>query len=462
MIGKKISSYKILELIGKGGMSHVYLGRNIKTGSLAAIKILRKQYTQEEDYINRFFTREVEVTKSLHHKNIVNLFGYGKSRDIYYLVYEYIQGVTLDKYIKNSKKPSIKTIENIALQILSGLSYAHSLGIIHRDIKPQNILITNQGIAKITDFGIAKALSSTTITQTGMFMGSPGYISPEQADPNLIKGEKLDIRSDIYSMGILLFEMLTGKLPFTSDTPWGIVHKHIKEPAPNIKTLNKNIPDYLSYIVMKCLVKDRNGRFKSVNEIANIIRQKTFSINNIKDTSSKTVIIPSKTNLYDKYSNAQPIWKLFLLSILTVNLYNYYWYYRNWHYLRKQTGLDIKPGLRTLGLFVPILGWILVYNQFDDIRSLSVDEGVGKLFSPGLMIFLMILFTVASRALYQLLFITVPLSVLPIAIAQNTFNYYWKKVQPGLRMKTGLGVGEIIALVLVIITWIIVIMSLSV
>lgn len=275
-IGKTLSAYSIISKIGAGGMSNVFIGRNLNNGSFAAIKVLKKQYTQDEENVNKFFSREVKITKSLHHKNIVSILDFGKKDDNYFIIYELIEGITLDKYIKNNKV-SIENAENILLQLLSGLSYAHSLAIIHRDIKPQNIMITHKGEVKLTDFGIAKALSSATVTQTGVFMGSPGYISPEQADPTILKGEKIDKRTDIYSLGILIFELLSGRIPFTSETPWGIVNKHLNEPVPDIKRFNSLIPDYMVYIVNKCLEKNRNNRFSDVEEIIEIIKLKRYT-----------------------------------------------------------------------------------------------------------------------------------------------------------------------------------------
>ena len=271
MIGKQLKNYKLLEVIGTGGMSTVYLGRDINTGRLSAVKILKKQYTQENDHIERFFTRQIKLTGDLDHPNIVRLLDYGKSGETYFLVYELIQGISLDKHLKKHKL-SLARIESISLQILSGLSYAHQKGLVHRDIKPQNILITPEGIAKITDFGIARALSSSTITRTGMFIGSPGYVSPEQAD-----GKKVDTTSDLYSFGVVLFEMLARKLPFTSDTPWGIVNKHINEAPPDISKIVKDIPAYLSYIVAKCLVKSPHGRFSTADEIIDVLKSKSYA-----------------------------------------------------------------------------------------------------------------------------------------------------------------------------------------
>jgi Serine/threonine protein kinase len=274
-IGQTLSTYNIISKIGAGGMSDVFIGRNLNNGSLAAIKVLKKQFTQDEENINKYFLREVKITKSLHHKNIVSIIDFGRKDDNYFIIYELVEGITLDKYIKNNKV-SIENVENILLQLLSGLSYAHSLEIIHRDIKPQNIMITPAGVVKLTDFGIAKALSSATVTQTGIFMGSPGYISPEQADPTVLKGEKIDKRTDIYSLGILMFELLSGSMPFTSETPWGIVNKHLNEPVPDIKRFNSSIPDYMVYTVNKCLEKNRNNRFSDVEEIIEIIKLKRY------------------------------------------------------------------------------------------------------------------------------------------------------------------------------------------
>ncbi len=272
MIGKTLSTYKLIKVIGVGGMSTVYLGKDIHSGSLAALKVLKKAYTQDEDHLKRFFSREIKTTKSLNHKNIVKLLGHGKKGDTHFLIYEYIEGLSLDRYLAEHKKLPLKKIENIMLQVLAALSHAHSKDIVHRDIKPQNILVTSDEIVKITDFGIAKALSSTTITQTGMFMGSPNYISPEQAE-----GKKTDGRSDLYSLGVVLFEMLTRKLPFNADTPWAIVHKHIYTKAPDLSSISKKVPSYLSNVVSMSLSKNPQDRISSAEEMAHIITTKSYA-----------------------------------------------------------------------------------------------------------------------------------------------------------------------------------------
>ena len=386
MIDKKLKNYKLLEVIGTGGMSTVYLGRNIHTGSLAAVKVLKKAYTQDTEHIERFFTREIEITKYLHHKNIVSLLNYGRSGGTYYLIYEYVQGASLDKYLSKHKKIHLKAIESIALQILSALSYAHRQSIVHRDIKPQNILITDSGDVKITDFGIAKALSATTITTTGAFMGSPGYISPEQAE-----GERIDRRSDLYSFGVLLFEMLSGKLPFKSDTPWGVVNKHIHTPAPNISKIVKGIPPYLSYIVSKCLEKKPSNRFFSAFEIANVINTKSYAEHIVvkprgsvgEKPEIETVVKPKaeiekiyKTRKFERFWawNAIFIFSVLVITVVIVSFYiliisilrNYQslpiFTYNN-YFFNLSLGISLS-----LGFYIYVIG---IIEFFISIRGLS-------------------------------------------------------------------------------------------
>ena len=465
MIEKILSGYKLIEKIGTGGMSSVYLGRNVKDGSLAAVKVLKKQYTQEKEHVDRFFKREIDITRNLNHKNIVSLINYGNRSDTYYLIYEYIQGVSLDIFMANNKKLSISNIEKIFLQILSGLAYAHSKGIIHRDVKPQNILITSRGIVKITDFGIAKALSSKTITQTGVFMGSPGYISPEQAD-----GKKVDIRADIYSVGIILFELLVGKLPFRSDTPWGLVHKHIYDAPPDINKLKKNIPLHLSYIVSICLNKKPSERFNSVAEIVEIIKSKSIN----EKTIIKPVVVLNQaasdeidrgkveetyrqTTTNQRYAYNQPLWILILLTILTAGLYQIIWFYKNWRDLNEYNSLGTIPILRTFGLFVPLLGIILVYGQFSDIREYSSEGGIYNTYPPGWLFFGWLMLGVMGS---MVIYLGLLMQSVFLLVVQNVLNKYWQRHQSGIQLRTSMSPLEIVILVLSVIFWIIIIATL--
>lgn len=227
MIDRTISNrYKIEEELGSGGMATVFLAIDTFTGTKVAIKFLHPQHSKDFTYIERF-NREAETAIKLDHPNIVKVLDFGSQQGEHFIVMEYIEGRTLMQVLQKNGKFTEDEGLLIAKSITDALDYAHSLGIIHRDIKPQNIMLTNNGEIKVADFGIAKATTMTTLTQTGMFMGSPLYTSPEQA-----KGEKVDIRSDIYSLGITLFELIEGHPPFQSDSPWHIINMHITQEPP--------------------------------------------------------------------------------------------------------------------------------------------------------------------------------------------------------------------------------------
>jgi len=254
-------------------MSEVYLADDIISGKKLALKILDTKLSINPEYLHRF-KKEASICQQLNHKNIVKIQSYGTFKGSYYIAYDYIDGITLDKYIRQ-KNLTISEIENISVQILEALSFAHSKNIIHRDIKPSNIMLEN-GTVKVLDFGIAKQELSATVTKTGLFMGSPHYVSPEQ-----IEGHNIDNRSDLYSFGIVLYEIIEGKVPYSADTPWGIVRAHLDKSIPEI---TKHPPNYLKEVVYKCLSKKKEDRFKSTDEIISIIRNKG-------EIGSKTVII---------------------------------------------------------------------------------------------------------------------------------------------------------------------------
>ncbi len=293
---KRVKDFKIIDLIGSGATSNVYIARDLKNGIIGAIKIIKDNYIDDNETIKKYFSREVDATRSLNHENIIKLLDYGTYEHTYFLAYEYIQGVTLDKYIK--KKNSIEEIEKISLQILSGLNYAHSKNVVHRDLKPKNIMIDSHGTIKIMDFGISKILDNRDMTKTNLFAGSPGYISPEQADPSIIENKLVDNRADLYSFGILLFELLTNTLPFNSETPWGIIHKHLSEPPPDLKKIKKDVPLYLAEIVEKCLKKNREERYSTAQEIIKIIEKK--EMHGKEKSNSDTRIISNEKDLKEE------------------------------------------------------------------------------------------------------------------------------------------------------------------
>ena len=242
--GQKISDrYEIEKLIGEGGMANVYLATDTILGRKVAVKVLRGDLAGDEKFVRRF-QREALSASSLSHPNIVEIYDVGEDEGNFYIVMEYIEGKTLKQLIKKRGVLSLPEVMDIMLQLLDALATAHDSYIIHRDIKPQNIMIKDSGLVKITDFGIAMALNSAQLTQTNSVMGSVHYLPPEQAS-----GKGSTIRSDIYSLGILMFEMLTGKMPFRGDTAVEIALKHMKEELPSPKELNPVIPQSVENII---------------------------------------------------------------------------------------------------------------------------------------------------------------------------------------------------------------------
>ncbi|MGL5379788.1 Stk1 family PASTA domain-containing Ser/Thr kinase [Clostridium sp.] len=253
--------YELLEKIGEGGMSEVFKAKCNKLNRFVAVKILKKELANNEE-ISQKFKREATAIANLSDANIVNVLDVGTQDDIDYIVMEYINGKTLKDVIKFNGKLSYNTSIKIALQVAKALECAHKNNIIHRDIKPQNILVTESGEIKVTDFGIAKSADSSTITNTTSIIGSAHYLSPEQA-----KGTYIDCRADIYSFGIVLYEMVTGRLPFEGDSPVTIALKHLQETPKPPKELNLSLPDSLNKLILKCVEKEPIKRYQSAKEI---------------------------------------------------------------------------------------------------------------------------------------------------------------------------------------------------
>lgn len=262
LVGKVIGNrYEILEKIGEGGMATVYKARCNILKRYVAVKVLRDEFTTDEEFIKRF-NSEAQSAASLTHPNIVSIYDVGQEENIYYIVMELVQGKTLKEIINEDGVLPWKWSVNIAIQVASALEMAHRNNIVHRDIKPHNIIITEDGIAKVTDFGIAKAVSNSTITAFGTTIGSVHYFSPEHA-----RGGYTDAKSDIYSLGVVMYEMLTGRVPFDADTPVSIALKHMQEkPVEPIK-LNPSIPLAINKIIMKAMEKDISLRYQSATEM---------------------------------------------------------------------------------------------------------------------------------------------------------------------------------------------------
>ncbi|UCZ51782.1 Stk1 family PASTA domain-containing Ser/Thr kinase [Bacillus shivajii] len=262
MKGERINErYQIVKPVGGGGMADVYLAHDIILDREVAVKVLKAQFSKDDEFIRRF-RREAQAATSLAHPNVVNIYDVGEEKDLYYIVMEYIDGLTLKDYIQQKGKLDVHEAVSYMEQMVSAIDHAHENRIIHRDLKPHNILISKDGQAKITDFGIARAISEATITHTNSVLGSVHYLSPEQA-----RGGNVTYQSDIYSLGVVMYEMLTGEVPFQGDTAVSVAIKHLQTPLPYLRDMDPNIPQSVENVVLKATAKDPSDRFLSAGEL---------------------------------------------------------------------------------------------------------------------------------------------------------------------------------------------------
>ena len=351
LIGKIIGNrYEVLEEVGLGGMATVFKAKDHVLNRLVAVKVLKDEFTTDNEFIKRFNT-EAQAAASLSHPNIVSIYdvGHEEENNLYYIVMELVQGKTLKEIINAEGVLSWKWSLNIAMQIASALELAHKNGIIHRDIKPHNIIITEDGIAKVTDFGIAKAVSNSTITAFGTTIGSVHYFSPEQA-----KGGITDAKSDLYSLGVVMYEMLTGKVPIDADTPVSVALKHMQEDAREPIDINNEIPSAVNKIVVKAMQKDPINRYNSATEMLGDLRKA------LKDPEGDFVIIENKDGGYTRVMQA----------VKDESIPN------------KKTEVKTKTGFFTehpkAKVAVIILGLILLFVVVFLITKIAIDGGIKK------------------------------------------------------------------------------------
>ena len=257
--------YEVLEKVGTGGMSDVYKAKDHRLNRMVAVKVLKQEFSENATFVSKFRV-EAQAAAGLMHPNIVNGYDVGEEKSSYYIIMELVNGITLKKYIEKKGRLSPREAVTVAIQVAIGLAAAHRNHIIHRDIKPQNIIISKEGKVKVTDFGIAKASTSNTITSN--VMGSVHYTSPEQA-----RGGFSDEKSDVYSLGVTLFEMLTGRVPYEGDTTVAIALKHIQEPFPDPRELVPDLPYSVQQIVLKCCEKSPDMRYQNMEELASDLRR---------------------------------------------------------------------------------------------------------------------------------------------------------------------------------------------
>lgn len=268
--------YEIIEELGRGGMGRLYRVLDTKIDQEVALKILRPEISRDPQTIGRF-SNELRLARQVAHKNVCRMYHLGEDEGTHFIIMEFIPGQDLQSMIKMTKQLSMETAVSIAKQISEGLAEAHRLDVIHRDLKPGNVMIDREGNARVLDFGIARSLKSRGMTESGHMIGTPEYMSPEQAQDTGV-----DQRSDIYSLGIMLYEMVTGKVPFTGDTPISITIKHIEEMPKSPKTLAPQIPDVLNQLIMKCLAKNKEYRHKSAGELRSELAEIEASLKDTK------------------------------------------------------------------------------------------------------------------------------------------------------------------------------------
>ena len=297
--------YQIIEELGRGGMGRVYKVLDKEVNAKVALKFIKPEIASDEKTIERF-RNELKTARDIAHKNVCRMYDLNKEEGSYYITMEYVSGEDLKSMIRMSKQLSVPTALSIAKQVCDGLSEAHRLGIIHRDLKPSNIMIDKVGDARIMDFGIARSLTRKSITDKDVMIGTPEYMSPEQ-----VEGKPLSQGTDIYSLGIILYEMLTGHVPFEAETALSVAYKHVNEVPKEPKKLNAQIPDNLNRIILKCLAKEREKRYQSTDEM----RQDLESIE--KDFPVTDRVIPRKRPLTSKEITVQFSLKKLYVPIVT-------------------------------------------------------------------------------------------------------------------------------------------------
>lgn len=358
--------YEILEKIGVGGTANVYCAKDLKLERKITFKVLKEEFI-DKDFIKRFST-EAQAAAKLSHTNIANVYDVGNENDIYYIVMEYIDGYTLKELIKSKVPFDDKEAIGIAMQICSALENAHTNNIIHKDIKPQNILVTKEGIVKVTDFGLAKTITSTTITTDTM--GSVHYFSPEQA-----RGGYVDNKTDIYSLGIIMYEMATGELPFNGDSTVQLAMQHINSEIPNIKNLNDEISESLIKIIYKCTEKNSSNRYSSASELKKDLQKalinKTgdfINSNNKFDENDSTIIIDKKE--IDEINRLDKMQKVNKNSKNTNN--------KNSYDYDKVLGKKVTIYAILTSILIMIIISIPTWNFLSNLNKIKVPNFLGK------------------------------------------------------------------------------------
>ncbi|MDD2401236.1 MAG: Stk1 family PASTA domain-containing Ser/Thr kinase [Clostridia bacterium] len=355
VIGRILSKrYEIIKQIGGGGTALVYSARDIYLNRMVAVKILREQLTSDEEFVS-CFRREAQAVASLSHTNIVNIYDVGDDNGTYYLVMEIVEGRNLKEIIKEKGNLSISETVRIAEQICDAIEHAHEHNVIHRDIKPHNVLITKEEKIKVTDFGIARAVSAATITHTDSVMGSVHYFSPEQA-----RGEISDEKSDIYSLGVVIYEMLTGRLPFKGESPISVVlNKLQNDPTPPSK-INSQIGEALEKVILKAMEKEPQKRYNSVRELKEALISahlyNRFEEKKANQVTEDTIILPkfaTRKKQKSKFAIPAKLWMWIIALLLSISF--------------------------AIGIYMAVMVFGKKEVKVPDIKNITVDEAKLKL-----------------------------------------------------------------------------------
>ncbi|MEW6172177.1 MAG: PASTA domain-containing protein [Bacillota bacterium] len=366
VLGKR---YKVLQEIGGGGMAVVYQGQDLLLNRFVTVKVLRDEFTKDQDFVRRF-RHEARAVASLSHPNIVSVYDVGCDDGIQYLVMEYVEGQNLKTLIKEGKA-NLSLAMVVARDICDALDHAHTRGIIHRDVKPHNILITTAGRAKLTDFGIARAVGGTTLSATKTLLGSVQYISPEQA-----RGEPADARSDIYSLGAVLYETLTGKPPFTGDNPVAVAIKHIQENPVSISKINHEVPTALAAIVEKAMAKNPSMRFQSIKAMAS-------EVNELLDELPWDNLNERWGDIIGRKRRLKPIGYVVLGAVFLLLLFGSWWAVKWYLYVPEVVVPDLKG--QDVHMAQQTLHENGLRSQVQEMNSADVDKGkvMGQDIEPG-------------------------------------------------------------------------------
>jgi serine/threonine-protein kinase len=307
VVGEVVAErYELEELVGTGGMSSVYRARDRLLERPVALKILHAHYVADPDYVERF-RREARAVAQLAHPNIVTVIDRGEQDGRQFIVFEYVDGENLKQLVGREGPLPVREAVGVAIHVARALGYAHGRGIVHRDVKPQNVILTEDGRPKVTDFGIARSVDVDGVTQTGTVMGTSDYIAPEQA-----QGQHVDDRTDVYSLGVVLYELLTGELPFGGESFVAVAMQHVHEPPPSVLELRGDVPARLDYVLRRTMAKDPADRYGSMDELVADLEATLLELDGYGGDSERTLVVPARARRARRRRRRPPVFLVLL------------------------------------------------------------------------------------------------------------------------------------------------------